>query len=322
MSHHGKLRENKRCESCGHFVESRFCPECGQENIETRQPFHYLFTISVEDFVHYDGRFWKTITYLLFRPARLTKVYLSGKRNHYVPPVTLYIFISFLTFFVPSLLPVKNGDAAYIVNIKNNNNNEDETPRSITNKTEDEDSEQGDLSKSKEKDNNYLEINGKKFNTDELKKGLQERLIHNFPKAIFLYMPIFAFWLWLFHNKKKWYYFDHGIFTLHYFSFILLSILLYILLHWSDSYFDLEKIKWIKTIGVLFSIVFFSYFVYYFFHSHRLVYQERKAISRIKCSFLLFLNTFCMIIFFLSFLFIEIYFTDRTFFMEIIKQIH
>jgi len=57
MSKHGKLRENKRCESCGHFVESRFCPECGQENIETRQPFHYLFTISIEDFVHYDGRF-------------------------------------------------------------------------------------------------------------------------------------------------------------------------------------------------------------------------------------------------------------------------
>jgi hypothetical protein len=30
-------------------------------------------------------------------------------------------------------------------------------------------------------------------------------------------MPIFAF-SWLFHNKKR-YYFDHGIFTLHYFSF-------------------------------------------------------------------------------------------------------
>jgi hypothetical protein len=30
-------------------------------------------------------------------------------------------------------------------------------------------------------------------------------------------MPIF--FLWLFHNKKRWYYFDHGIFTLHYFSF-------------------------------------------------------------------------------------------------------
>src|SRR5215469_12465803 len=110
MSHHKDLRRNKRCESCGHFVEKRFCPECGQENIETRQPFHYLFTVSIEDFVHYDSRFWKTIQYLLFRPAKLTKIYLSGKRNLYVPPVTLYIFISFITFFVPTLLPDKNGE--------------------------------------------------------------------------------------------------------------------------------------------------------------------------------------------------------------------
>ena len=98
MSHKGKLRANKRCENCGHFVEKRFCPECGQENIETSQPFHYLFRHFVADFVHYDSKFWKTIRYLFFVPAKLTNEYLAGKRKRYVHPVQLYIFISFITY--------------------------------------------------------------------------------------------------------------------------------------------------------------------------------------------------------------------------------
>ncbi|WP_228372498.1 DUF3667 domain-containing protein [Chryseobacterium daeguense] len=73
---HGKLREEKDCLNCGHLVEERFCPHCGQENTQTRQPFHYLFTHFVEDFTHYDGQFWKTMKYLLFRPGKLTKEYL------------------------------------------------------------------------------------------------------------------------------------------------------------------------------------------------------------------------------------------------------
>jgi len=289
MSHHGKLREHKGCENCGHYVEKRFCPECGQENIETRQPFHYLFTISIEDFVHYDGRFWKTIRNLLFSPAKLTQTYLSGKRNLYVPPVTLYIFISFITFFLPPMLPNKGGETTDIVNINVNG----------------------------EQKNNEIEINDKKIKID--KEKFEERLAHDFPKAIFLYMPVFAFWLWLFHNKKKWYYFDHGIFTLHYFSFILLSCLLYILLHWTYTYFDIGNIRLIKTFSVFFSIAFFFYFIYYFFHSHRKVYHESKAVSRLKCSFLLFINSICMLLFFALYLLIEVYVTNETLFREIIK---
>ena len=78
---------------------------CGQENAESRKSFHYLFTHFVEDFTHYDNAFWKTIQYLLFRPSRLTREYLSGKRKKYVAPVKLYIFISFITFLMISLFP-------------------------------------------------------------------------------------------------------------------------------------------------------------------------------------------------------------------------
>ncbi|MBC8644939.1 DUF3667 domain-containing protein [Flavobacterium lindanitolerans] len=102
---HQKLRENKTCLNCNYVVENKFCPNCGQENTETRQSFHYLFTHFIEDLTHYDGSFWKTIKGLLFKPGYLTKTYLEGKRKKFVPPVKLYIFISFVTFFLPTLLP-------------------------------------------------------------------------------------------------------------------------------------------------------------------------------------------------------------------------
>src|SRR5690606_28206355 len=94
---------------------------------ETRQSFGHLVAHFAEDFTHYDSGFWKTIKHLLFRPARLTKEYLMGKRQEYVPPVKLYIFISFITFLLPALLPdfnkSKENDSAFI-EIKTNEREE------------------------------------------------------------------------------------------------------------------------------------------------------------------------------------------------------
>ncbi|MEF9478726.1 DUF3667 domain-containing protein [Chryseobacterium sp. 1B4] len=102
---HGKLRNDKTCLNCGYQVAKRFCSHCGQENIENRPSFHFLFTHFIEDFTHYDGQLWKTILYLFTRPGVLTEDYLSGKRQLYVAPVKLYIFISFITFFLSNILP-------------------------------------------------------------------------------------------------------------------------------------------------------------------------------------------------------------------------
>ncbi|WP_209023080.1 DUF3667 domain-containing protein [Sphingobacterium sp. CZ-2] len=97
---HGQLRKEKNCLNWGHRVEEHFYPHCGQENIENRQLFHYLFCHFFEDFTRYDDQFWKTMRNLLFAPGLLTKVYLAGQRQGqaYVPPVKLYIFNPLLPF--------------------------------------------------------------------------------------------------------------------------------------------------------------------------------------------------------------------------------
>ena len=98
------LREDKTCLNCHYVVEKRFCPNCGQENANTRKTFYHLFVHFFEDLTHYENAFWKTIKNLLLKPGTLTKEYLSGKRLSYLAPVRLYIFISFVVFLSISFI--------------------------------------------------------------------------------------------------------------------------------------------------------------------------------------------------------------------------
>ena len=271
---HNTIREDKTCLNCNHVVAQRFCPNCGQENIDTRKTFYQLFVHFFEDLTHYENSFWKTIRNLIFKPASLTKEYLSGKRMSYLAPIRLYIFISFVTFFVISILPEDKDDDLVSVNTKPVNQ---ATLDSLETKKdsivadnfikglekkgiidkEDVDSIQKEMEISRKKNRNkerivnigyssieemdsiqkfakeedklgdfYYWLN-KKFilaqkgkTQKEVREKFAESFYKNIPKALFIYMPLFAFVLWLFQDKKRWYYFDHGIFTLHYFSFL------------------------------------------------------------------------------------------------------
>jgi hypothetical protein len=120
---------------------------------------------------------------------------------------------------------------------------------------------------------------------------------HNFPKVLIIYMPFFAFFLWLFHNKKRWYYFDHGIFTLHYFSFLLLIFLLMAIFS--------TFLEFIPVIGHPISkclkIVGYLWMFYYFYPAHHRFYGESRRKSFVKSFILFFINMFFIIIFLVFF---------------------
>lgn len=100
-----KIRNDKTCLNCRFVVEHKFCPNCGQENTDTRKTFHHLFIHFFEDLTHYENAFWRTIKNLILKPSTLTKEYLSGKRLSYCASVTLYIFINFITYLLIAILP-------------------------------------------------------------------------------------------------------------------------------------------------------------------------------------------------------------------------
>jgi len=98
------LREDKHCLNCGTEVPERYCTHCGQENAVPHESFGHLVKHFVGDVLHYDSQFLQTISYLLFRPGRLTKEYMAGRRVAFVNPIKLYIFVSFVFFLTWAML--------------------------------------------------------------------------------------------------------------------------------------------------------------------------------------------------------------------------
>ncbi|MNX47554.1 hypothetical protein D3C86_781100 [compost metagenome] len=326
---HSPIRKDKTCLNCRHVVEQKFCPNCGQENTDSRKTFHHLFIHFFEDLTHYENAFWKTIKNLLFKPATLTKEYLSGKRLSYLAPVRLYIFISFITFLLIAMFPNKvsenlsksekeitsslvkqekdgkvndlNGDKNYVESktMKQVNKNyfHFKTMKEIDSiqKYGKESEKLSDFSYwIYEKAVHVTEHNTKK----QIIEKFIESFIHNIPKILFIIMPFFAFFLWIFHSKKKWYYFDHGIFTLHYFSFLLLIFLLLFITTRIIGLFGENGV--LTLIGNLINFVGIVWMCYYFYPAHHRFYGESRLVSFVK-SFILFFINFFFILFLLTF---------------------
>lgn len=130
--------------------------------------------------------------------------------------------------------------------------------------------------------------NAEKFTPEEMGEKLSESILHNFPKVLLIYMPVFAFFLWLLHNKKKWYYFDHGIFTLHYFSFLLLISLLLFLLRTILGIFGSNDVR--SFINSAITLIAVGWMIYYFFPAHYRFYGNSRLVSFTKSIILLIIN--------------------------------
>jgi hypothetical protein len=294
-------------------VEQRFCPNCGQENTETRKTFHHLFIHFFEDLTHYENAFWKTMRNLIFRPGSLTKVYLSGRRMSYLAPVRLYIFISFITFFIVAVLPdgADDGDMAHgdLVTVTSRDSlgvvHREKVRDTIDDKIAYGDmlpvkslEELDSIQRGQKPGERYSGIEyyvmkrmllvAKENTGSEAAEKFTEAFSRNLPKVLFIYMPFFALVLWFFQSKRRWYYFDHGIFTLHYFSFLLLAFLA------SEFFMCLSSLTtgFIGGFFGVFQVAIYIYMFYYFFPAHHRFYGETRFMSILKGIVMFFINSF------------------------------
>lgn len=95
-----KERKEKVCLNCNAVVYGRYCHLCGQENIETKETFFQLAAHFIGDLLHFEGRFFSTVGYLLRRPGFLSDEYKRGRRAAYINPIRLYLFTSAFFFFI------------------------------------------------------------------------------------------------------------------------------------------------------------------------------------------------------------------------------
>jgi len=99
-----RLAGSPACLNCGTELKGPFCYYCGQPDKNLMRFFPALLRELLEDTFDFDSRFLRTIKPLLFKPGKLTRDYLDGRRFRYVPPLRLYIFSSIAFFFLAALI--------------------------------------------------------------------------------------------------------------------------------------------------------------------------------------------------------------------------
>ena len=231
-----------------------YCPNCGQENHNPRQPLlHYVYEL-VEGFFHFDNKTWRTLRTLLLKPGVMTKDHIENKRARYTPPMRLFIFtlaVFIFTIVVDDNFYVKKNlgrESAIPVNRLY-----DELPDSVIRDI------RGPFIWSKTwkipirdlKDLKALPASGVDdwlknmgmphslfyqlrfraqriyMNSTETPAALETKRSRIFYGLMLIVAPVFAFFLFLCFYRRQLFYYDTLIFSLHFFVFaMLLSIIL------------------------------------------------------------------------------------------------
>lgn len=75
------------------------------------------------------------------------------------------------------------------------------------------------------------------------KMHIEQNLQHSIPKIMFVLLPLFAWFVSWFYSRKKYYYVQHAIFTIHYHSFLFLLFMVVLLVTKQvDSY---QAVMWV-----------------------------------------------------------------------------
>lgn len=87
------------CLNCGTVLLGEHCHACGQQAHLHRTIGAFLHDLS-HGVLHLDGKIWRTLPLLIFKPGELTRRYIEGERAKFVSPMALFLFSVFLMFAV------------------------------------------------------------------------------------------------------------------------------------------------------------------------------------------------------------------------------
>ncbi|MFC1569173.1 DUF3667 domain-containing protein [bacterium] len=306
------MRHNKftRCLNCKERIDlSNYCPNCGQENRDRQITVRQMIRDFLGDYFTFDSKFLHSIVPLITKPGHLTKEYIAGRRIRYISPFRLYIFTTFIFFFIlmlnskldqkridqvianesvianDSLLIVLDKynfaipksiieniyqeiDTTYVLTLREHYNRK----RSRFTFANDQ-SGDSKLRQYLHKKGKYLNNLGEHGWTIFLKE-----MIIQIPKVVFFILPIFAFFLKLLYIRHKQYYIEHFIFTLHFHTFVFISLIIPVIYP-----------KWFVIAPVILIVYI------YLLLAMRLFYEQSFLKTWIKTHLLLFLYSFAFL---------------------------
>ncbi|MCB0475182.1 MAG: DUF3667 domain-containing protein, partial [Flavobacteriaceae bacterium] len=100
-----KKKRGIECLNCGQPLSPRdnFCSNCGQVNDDLPISIKQFISDFFAGFLNFDSRFFKTFGPLLFKPGKVPKDYIEGKRMKYVNPFQLYLNVTIVFFLITGI---------------------------------------------------------------------------------------------------------------------------------------------------------------------------------------------------------------------------
>jgi hypothetical protein len=90
------------CLNCGTPLAGPYCHECGQ-HAHVHRTLEAFFHDFLHGVLHFEGKIWRTLPLLAWKPGELTRRYIDGQRARYVSPIALFLFCVFFMFAVVGL---------------------------------------------------------------------------------------------------------------------------------------------------------------------------------------------------------------------------
>ena len=167
--------------------------------------WHFLRE-ATEDLTHADSRLWRTIAALLFKPGFLTREFLDGRRARYLPPVRLYLVLSVLFFLTAGSGAVQLPPSAEGADV----------------------SAHGRVVLPGTAGCGWTDYHGagsswlapmlrascEKVAADR-GRALDEQFNHTLPRALFVFLPVFALLMKALYRRPPRYYVEHLLFFIH-----------------------------------------------------------------------------------------------------------
>lgn len=202
------------CKNCGAPLSGAFCTDCGQQGDVHVPSTQELLHEALEGITHSDSRLWLTLKYLVFAPGKLTTEYIAGRRVAYLPPFRLYLVTSVLFFVVASF-----GTAHHVrlyqpemqsssPGVKLNQKSPEEVCHDL--QTDLGPAVQAHLKRACE---GIVKDHGASFLHD---------VFNLLPKAMFVFLPLIAFFNMLLYWRPRSHYAVHLLFFLHVHAFAFL----------------------------------------------------------------------------------------------------
>ncbi|WP_404402818.1 DUF3667 domain-containing protein [Idiomarina seosinensis] len=284
------------CKNCDAQLQGEFCHHCGQQDKRYLRSIFAVLGDLFGELGHWDSRFYRTLTGLMFKPGFLSLQFFKGRHASYVPPLRLYFFISLIAFLVlTSLIDVQfrelqQSEQQQLAEAQK------QLDEQLVNPLTPLLDENGQLKPPKVQLQG-LEVLGISEQTEaELEQKVQsllenpqqfgKKLMSMTPQMMLVMLPFWALFLKLCYVFSRHYYLEHLTVALHTHAFILLSLMLVTIIgSLADVIAGLGAGGWADISSHLVQTVIFAWIIVYLLLTQKNVYQQGWPLTLIKFLF-------------------------------------